>query len=71
MNGVVISSDGSKIASASPDKTVKLWNSKTKELLQTLDYNGEMYGGIALSSNNRYLAYGGDGDYSIKLQDLE
>ena len=59
------------IASGSSAKTVKLWNIQAKELMQTFYYGGSVYGGVAFSSNNLYLAFGGDGDNSIQLQDLK
>lgn len=62
---MVISSDGLIIASGSDDKTVKLWNTKTKKSIHSFPYTDTVYGGVALSYDNRYLAFGGDGDYSI------
>jgi len=49
---VAISSDGAIMASGSDDNTVKLWDVQKKQLIQTFKYNGAVYGGVALSTNN-------------------
>ena len=63
---VAISPDGSKIASASADFTVKLWDIKTGELLQTFTgHLGEVRSVVV--SSGKLLASAGD-DLEVKWQ---
>ena len=65
---VAVSPDGSKIASASADFTVKLWDIQTGDLLQTFGHLGEVRT-VAFSPDGKLLASGGD-DLEIKLSQI-
>jgi WD40 repeat protein len=62
----VVSPDGSKIASASADFTVKLWDSQTGELLQAFTGHLGEVRTVAFSPDGKLLASGGD-DLEIRL----
>jgi WD40 repeat protein len=61
-----ITSDGSKIASASADFTVKLWDIQTGELLQTFTGHFGEVRAVVFSPDGKLLATGGD-DLEIKI----
>ena len=63
---MTVSPDGSKIASASADFTVKLWNIETGELLQTFTGHLGEVRSVVFSPDGKLLASGGD-DLEIKL----
>lgn len=66
---VAISPDGSRIASASADYTVKIWNLNTGELLETLaGHSGEVKT-VAFGDQGKILASAGN-DWEIKLWQL-
>lgn len=54
------------IASGGRDKTVKLWNLKDNTLIKTYSYSGPIYD-VAFSKLGNLIAFGGKGDYSIKI----
>ncbi|MEH1850167.1 MAG: AAA family ATPase, partial [Nostoc sp.] len=56
VNGVSFSSDGKMLASASDDKTVKLWNTATGQEIHTLSGHIAKVSGISFSPNGRMLA---------------
>jgi WD40 repeat protein len=71
---LAFSSDGQMLASASKDKTIKVWNFLANQESHTLEGHGESswFGGVnsvAFSPNNKKLASGSD-DKTIKLWDL-
>ena len=58
--GVTISSDGNVLASGSQDKTVKLWNLRTRQLLRTFDKHQSMVFAVDFSPDNTSIASGSD-----------
>ena len=63
---VAVSPDGSTIASASADFTVKLWNIETRDLLQTFTGHLGEVRSVAFSPDGKLLASSGD-DLEVKL----
>gem|GEM_PF-5953767 len=75
--------DGKRVISLGMDKTARIWDATSGDLLKTLrrergdDYAGILYAG-AISSDGRYLAVGGrdlsihaGGEASVRIIDLE
>jgi WD40 repeat protein len=54
--GVAFSADGKTLASAGDDKTIKLWNTATGELLASWDGHAGAITGIAFSPDGKALA---------------
>ncbi|MEH2386517.1 MAG: AAA-like domain-containing protein, partial [Nostoc sp.] len=65
VNSVAFSPDGQTIASASGDKTVKLWNRKG-QLLQTLQGHRDSVNSVAFSPDGQTIA-SASGDKTVKL----
>jgi TIR domain/WD domain, G-beta repeat len=64
---VAISADGQTLASGgSYDKTIKLWNLKTEDLLRTLTGHKDSVKSVAISADGQTLASGSE-DHTIKL----
>lgn len=63
---VAISPDGQTLASGSVDKTIKLWNLKTGDLLRTLTGHEGYVRSVAISPDGQTLA-SGSRDKTIKL----
>ena len=62
--------DGSMLATASNDKTVKLWDTRTWTLLQSLDGHEKAVRSVAFSPDGNHLA-SGSWDATIKLWSSE
>jgi WD40 repeat protein/serine/threonine protein kinase len=60
---------GSKIASRSADKTVKIWDGKSLELLETLEGHSNIVNSVAWNHDGTKLA-SGSGDSTIKVWDV-
>jgi WD40 repeat protein/serine/threonine protein kinase len=68
VNSVAFSTDGKRIASASADWTVKVWDAATGQVLRTLAGHDLGVAGVAFSPDGQWLA-SASGDGTIKLWD--
>ncbi|MFM6471889.1 MAG: trypsin-like peptidase domain-containing protein, partial [Dolichospermum sp.] len=68
VNSVAWSPDGSTLASGSDDKTIKIWDGRTGNLLGTLSGHSDWVWSVAWSPDGRTLASGSD-DKTIKIWD--
>jgi WD40 repeat protein/uncharacterized caspase-like protein len=58
IRAVVFSPDGKLVASASSDKTIKLWEVESGRMLRTLDHHRDNVTSIAFSADGKILASG-------------
>jgi WD40 repeat protein len=68
VTALAFSHDGAQLASASWDKTIKLWNPTTGELRKTLTGHSSIVNAVAFSHDGTQLASASD-DKTIKLWD--
>jgi WD40 repeat protein/serine/threonine protein kinase len=68
VNGVVFSPDGTRIAAASTDKTIRIWDAQTGEEVATLTGHTAAVVTVAYSPDGTKLASGSD-DSTIRLWD--
>ncbi|MEH1940985.1 MAG: NB-ARC domain-containing protein [Nostoc sp.] len=66
---VAFSSNGQFLASASADRTIKLWNPHTGQCLKTLHGHGSWVWAVAFSPDSNFLA-SGSYDHTIKIWDV-
>ena len=66
---VAISPDRRTLASGSGDKTIKIWNLATGELIRTLSGHSDWVSSVAINPDGRTLA-SGSGDNTIKIWNL-
>jgi eukaryotic-like serine/threonine-protein kinase len=67
---ISVSPDGSTIASASVDRTIKLWNTATKELIRTLRGHSDSVTDLAFSNEGQLLASASN-DGCVKVWDTD
>ncbi|KDO23503.1 hypothetical protein SPRG_11425 [Saprolegnia parasitica CBS 223.65] len=70
ISSLEFSNFGNLLASASPDKTVKIWNASTGALEQTLAGHEQGISDISWSANARFIASASD-DCTVKIWDTE
>src|SRR6266480_1903317 len=68
VRSVVFSSDGQRLASASGDGTIKIWNAASGQCLQTLEGHSDSVRSVVFSSDGLRLA-SASGDGTIKIWD--
>ena len=70
VNSVAISTDNKYIVSGSWDKTIKIWDIKTGECLNTLEWYSDWVNSIAISPDGNYIVLGSR-DKTIKIWDIK
>ena len=68
VNAVVFSSDGQRLASASYDDTIKIWDAASGQCLETLEGHSVSVNSVVFSSDGQRLA-SASGDRTIKIWD--
>jgi WD40 repeat protein len=66
--GVAFSPDGSRLGSASTDRTVKIWDMTTNKLIHTLHGHTDGVQGVAFSPDGKWLASSGR-DQTVRIWD--
>ena len=69
VNGVAFSPDGERLASASGDGTIRIWNSRTGDEVKTLSAHADAVVSVAFHPDGNHLASTG-ADRKVKVWDL-
>ena len=69
VNGLAFSPDGERLASAGGDGAVKIWNSKTDQVIQTFSAHPGFVSSVVFHPDGIHLASTG-GDQQVKVWDL-
>ena len=69
VNGVAFSPDGERLASAGGDGTVKIWNSRTGDVVQTFPAHTDAVVSVVFHPDGKHLASRG-ADLTVKVWDL-
>ncbi|NET24271.1 WD40 repeat domain-containing protein [Okeania sp. SIO1I7] len=70
VNAILVRPENQELITASSDKTIKIWNWKTRKLKYTLDAGQTPVLSIAISQDGSILISGSEGD-TAKFWDLE
>ena len=70
VRSIAISPDGKYIVSGSVDGTIKIWDFKTGECLNSLEGHSSWVDSIAISPDGKYIV-SGSGDGTIKIWDFK
>ena len=70
INSIAISPDGKYIVSGSDDETIKIWDIKTAECLNTLLGHSETVSSVTISPDGKYIVSGSI-DKTIKIWDIK
>ncbi|KAM0539972.1 hypothetical protein ACHAO7_011651 [Fusarium culmorum] len=70
VNSVVFSHDSTKLASASEDETVRIWNAETGECEQVLEGHSDAVNSVAFSHDSIKLASASD-DKAVRIWNVE
>ena len=70
ISSIAISPDGKNIVSGSIDKTIKVWDFKTGECLNSLEGHSDCVRSIAISPDGKNIVSGSD-DTTIKVWDFK
>ena len=69
VNSLAFSPDGERLASAGGDGSVKVWNGKTDQVIQTFNAHPGFVSSVMFHPDGKYLASTG-GDQQVKVWDL-
>ena len=69
VNSVAFSPDGERLASAGGDGTIKVWNSRTRKVVQTLNAHPDSVYSVAFHPGGKHLAAVG-ADRKVRVWDL-
>ena len=69
VNSLAFSPDGERLASAGGDGAVKVWNSKTGQVIQTLNAHPDFVSSVVFHPDGKHLASTG-ADQQVKVWDL-
>ncbi|MBV6426130.1 MAG: Protein TolB [Haliscomenobacter sp.] len=70
VNNVAFSPDGKRLATGSSDKTAKIWDVETGQVLRTMEGHLDNVSSVAFSPDGKRLATGSD-DKTAKIWDVE